>query len=189
MVRGRPREFDEDQALDAALQQFWKSGYEGTGLCDLEACTGLGRQSLYNAFGDKQALFEKVLARYEENYLKPLLDQLDAEGSPVENIHAVLDMWENGPKHGCLVSNSAAEFGAREERITRELSRSIGRIEQAFERALTRARDAGELPESTDPKTLARLFTTLGQGISIVQKVKGPGFRTDAINAARAMLG
>ena len=60
----RPKSFDEDAVLDQAVELFWDRGYEGTSLADLEAHLGLGRQSLYNAFGDKHTLFLKALDRY-----------------------------------------------------------------------------------------------------------------------------
>lgn len=192
MNRGRPREFDKSVALEAAMEQFWEHGYEGTGLSDLEERTGLGRQSLYNAFGDKRALFEKALAHYQQSVVGPVLAQLGAPGSALENVRTVLGWWEEHAKsddrRGCLVANSLAEFGMRDPGLTDELSRTLGRVEKAFQRALTRAQDKGELSRSHDAKALARLLTTVGQGLSIVHKVQTPAFSRDAIKAVRMML-
>src|SRR5690242_2106841 len=63
---GRPRSFDADKALDAAMQIFWHKGYEGASLSDLTEAMGINRPSLYAAFGDKESLFRKALARYAE---------------------------------------------------------------------------------------------------------------------------
>ena len=69
---GRPRSFDPDVVLDQAMAVFWKQGFEGTGMPDLEQATGLGRQSLYGAFGDKRTLFARVVEHYFARVLKPL---------------------------------------------------------------------------------------------------------------------
>ena len=66
MAKGRPREFDAEKALDAALEVFWRKGYEGASLPDLTEAMGINRPSLYAAFGNKEALFRKVIARYVE---------------------------------------------------------------------------------------------------------------------------
>ncbi|HMH35803.1 MAG TPA: helix-turn-helix domain-containing protein, partial [Streptosporangiaceae bacterium] len=66
MAGGRPRGFDVDEALDRALEVFWRQGYEGTALSDLTAAMGISRPSLYATFGNKEALFRKVLDRYAD---------------------------------------------------------------------------------------------------------------------------
>src|SRR5512139_3231149 len=82
VVTGRPRSFDPDEVLEHAMGVFWRKGFDATGVADLEAATGLGRQSLYGAFGDKRALFAQVVDFYFARVLKPgLVDVLDAEGS------------------------------------------------------------------------------------------------------------
>ena len=174
------------------MEAFWERGFERTGLADLEACTGLGRQSLYNAFGDKRSLFEKALEHYGETFIEPLIARLGAPGSPIENIEAVLDMWEQASRmnenRGCLVANSLAELGAREPELEPFLSQTLSRLEKAFRRALDRAQKAGELASGRDVKAIARLLTTLGQGLSVVNKVQGAAFSRDAIRAARGLL-
>ena len=171
------------------MEKFWEKGFEKTGLSELEACTGLGRQSLYNAFGDKRQLFEKSLERYRKLYLHPIIVQLGTEGSPIANIEAVLDMWAAAQnKRGCFLSNSLAELGAREPELEPFMAKILGCIERAFRRTLEKACDAGELPEDRDVKAIARLLTTLGQGLSVVTKVEGPAYKRDAISAVRALL-
>ena len=78
----RPKSFDEEAVLDQAVQLFWERGYEGTSLADLEAHLGLGRQSLYNSFGDKHALFLKALDRYRRDIGGAALAQLNAPDPP-----------------------------------------------------------------------------------------------------------
>lgn len=192
-MTGRPREFEREEVLDKAMELFWSQGYEATGVAELCEHMGLGRQSLYNTFGDKQALFAEALARYQRVRLQPMLDGLRAPGSGLANVHRVLDYWSeasaDAAHKGCLMANSIAEFGMREPRLSAELGKLIGEIEEAFTDALERARDAGELPEGRDPRTLARLLTTVGQGLSTVGKLDPTGsFQRDSIASVRSML-
>ena len=192
MTRGRPPEFDRGQALEAAMEQFWERGFEATGLSDLEARTGLGRQSLYNAFGDKRAIFLACLEHYRQSYLAPMVELLRAPGSALDNIRAVLDLWEKNGRanasRGCLLANSLAEFGARDGELDPTLKSSLSQLERAFENAVKRAQKEGELSRSHKPKELARLLTTVAQGLSAVNKVQGGAFSRDALRAVRSLL-
>src|SRR5262245_45794190 len=84
----RPKSFDEDAVLDRAAQLFQQCGYEATSLADLEAHLGLGRQSLYNAFGDKQSLFLKALERYQRTVTTDDLSRLKSSGGGLDAIRA-----------------------------------------------------------------------------------------------------
>ena len=84
MPQGRPRAFDIDEALEQALQVFWRKGYLGTSLTDLTEAMGINRPSLYATFGNKEALFRKVLDRYSERqtaYLRSALEEPTARSS------------------------------------------------------------------------------------------------------------
>src|SRR5918999_5563657 len=84
----RPKSFDEEAVLDQAVQLFRERGYEGTSLADLEAHLGLGRQSLYNSFGDKHALFLKALDLYRREVGEPGVSRLNAPGAGLQAIRA-----------------------------------------------------------------------------------------------------
>src|SRR5579871_5573106 len=96
----RPREFDEGEVLDRALATFWEHGYEGTSIDDLVTATGLGRASLYGAFGDKERIFEKVLERYCSHLGDPLA--AGAEGSARAALERLLRtlVLKSSPKSG-----------------------------------------------------------------------------------------
>ncbi len=190
---GRPREFDRDEALDRAVHLFWSKGYEATGVAELCDEMGVGRQSLYNCFGDKESLFEQALNRYAQTRLQPLIDILRAPGSGVANVRRVLELWESQPpdtkRMGCLMANSIAEFGMRDPRLAKALERLLRQMESAFRDALERAAAGGELPPGRDPRDLARLLTTLGQGLATVGRLDASGrFVRDAIASARCLL-
>ena len=92
-------------------------------------------------------------------------------------------------KTGCLMANSIAEFGMREPKLASALGVMLGGMEDAFRDALQRAKDDGELSEETDPRTLARLLTTIGQGLATVGKLDPSGtFVRDAVASARRLL-
>jgi TetR/AcrR family transcriptional repressor of nem operon len=190
---GRPREFDRDKALGQAMDLFWTQGYEATGVTELCDTMGLGRQSLYNTFGDKESLFREALSQYRSKWLCPIVDLLNTPGSGLANIERVLDTWEESAKagnsYGCMMANSIAEFGMRNPKLSRILGSMLGEMEGAFFQALSRARDDGELAEDRDPRTLARLLTTMGQGLSMVGKLDPSGaFVKDSISSVRALL-
>ncbi len=96
----RPREFDEEEVLDAAALRFWACGYDGTSLRDLIETTGLTGPSLYNAFGDKRALYQKTLDRYVEGSIAERIRRCETL-PPRELIHAffdeILEAFASGP--------------------------------------------------------------------------------------------
>src|SRR5262245_30757068 len=104
---GRPREFNEEEALDRALEVFWRRGYEGATLPELTAAMGINRPSLYAAFGNKETLFRKALARYvagPAGYVKVAMDQPTARAA-VERLFAGSVAALTDPRNpgGCLV--------------------------------------------------------------------------------------
>jgi TetR/AcrR family transcriptional repressor of nem operon len=170
----RPKSFDEDAVLDKAVQLFWERGYEGTSLADLEAHLGLGRQSLYNTFGDKQALFLKALERYRHNVAGNLA-QLDAPGAGLEGIRAFfLETIENltapGERKACLIINTLLERGAQDADALLRCNHSQEGLERAFRRALAQAKTSGDLPNSVDIEAAATLLVVQSYGLNVLAK-------------------
>jgi TetR/AcrR family transcriptional repressor of nem operon len=193
-MAGRPRSFIAEQVLADATQVFWRKGYEATALSDLESATGLGRQSLYGAFGDKHALFERVVEHYFDSVLRPgLIDVLDAAGSGRANVEKVFAMWEAvtaAPEwNGCLIGNSVAELSARDAPMATLLQRKLQLVEEAFHRALRRAQRAGEVPPTLHVRSVARSLVTTAQGLAVVARVqRDPAFIRSVIQSARRLL-
>lgn len=174
----RPRTFDTERVLDDALETFWRQGYAGTSVQDLVDATGLNRASLYNAFGDKHALFIAVLKRYENQRVGRVIDTLNAAESPNT---AIRTLFENvadeaatcRQKRGCLMTNAATELGAHDEETAHAVQEHFARLETAFEAALRHAQSAYEIPRKADPRALARFLANSLQGLRIMAKI-GP---------------
>jgi TetR/AcrR family transcriptional regulator, transcriptional repressor for nem operon len=194
-MAGRPRSFEPERVLAQAMDVFWQKGFEGTGIADLEQATALGRQSLYGAFGDKRALFAAVVDYYFAKVLKPgLIDVLDADGSPRDNLERVLAMWHSlalSPDfQGCLVGNAASDLRAHDQAMVELVRRKLRLIEDAFVRVLRRAVQAGEVRADLDVRATARSLVTTSQGLSVIAKIqREPAFVSAVIDSARKLLG
>jgi TetR/AcrR family transcriptional repressor of nem operon len=170
----RPKSFEEDAVLDKAVQLFWERGYDGTSLADLEAHLGLGRQSLYNSFGDKQALFLKALARYERDS-GAAVDQLATSDAGLGAIRrffhwAVDSQTAPGPRRGCLLTNTISEIGAEDPEVQLRCNRARDVLERAFRRALTRAKAREEVSRDLDVEATATLLLVQQYGLNILAK-------------------
>jgi TetR/AcrR family transcriptional regulator, transcriptional repressor for nem operon len=194
-MAGRPRSFDEGEVLDRAMALFWEKGYAGTGLSELEAATGLGRQSLYGAFGDKRALFERVVEHYVERVLRPgMLEVLEAPGSPRGNLERMIESWEllvAAPGfNGCLIGNCIAELSARDPEVTDVLAPKLELMETWLRRTLARAQRAGELAAELDIKAVARTLLAMSQGLGVVARVNRDRHFVRAVaQSAKRLLG
>lgn len=173
-LMARPREFDPEIAVDAALDAFWGRGYEATSLPDLLSATGLGRQSLYNAFGDKRALFLRCLRRFADAGVGSLAAAV-ATGPVRQAIRALFErtvaLPENELRRGCFLLNSAAEIGARDPEVARLAASTLARQERVFADVLRRGVRAGELDLSARRvEQLARFLMGSLQALRIVAR-------------------
>jgi TetR/AcrR family transcriptional repressor of nem operon len=165
----RPREFDADDALERATRLFWTKGFEQTSLDDLCAATGLGRSSLYAAFGDKRALYLKALARYEERAVARIAKAF--EGRTLRQgleafLAALIDDIVAGPgRSGCFIGNCAAELARLDRTAAARVRASLERLEAAFKAVLEK-----ELAPGTNADALARFLTAAIQGLRLVGK-------------------
>jgi AcrR family transcriptional regulator len=168
---GRPRSFDTGKALDAAMEVFWRKGYEGASLSDLTRAMGINRPSLYAAFGDKEALFRRVLEHYEDGpaaYMRQALNQPRARAVVEGLMHgaAKLATSPNNPP-GCLSVQGALASGNGAESVRSHLVRRRHAGEKAVRQRLQRAQLEGDLPADVSPDDLARYVVTMVQGIAV----------------------
>ena len=171
MAIGRPRAFDKDEALDRALDVFWRKGYEGATLCDLTSAMGINPPSLYGAFGNKEGLFRQALDRYSQistAYWAQALEAQTARGVAEALLRGTAKFLTDTchPK-GCLAVHGALACGADAECIRNELAgrraTSLARIKDR----LKRAKKDGDLPADADPAALARYLATVIEGMAV----------------------
>lgn len=171
---GRHREFDPEEALDAALSVFWQKGYEGTSFEDLTRATGVARPGLYAAFGNKEALFRKALDRYDTAYMAFMREALN-EPRARDVVRRILEesievQTLNGASLGCLGINGAMACSDESEAIRQELIRRRKASEAALRTRLERARQEGDLPSSANAAVLAGYVMAVNQGMAVQAK-------------------
>ena len=189
-AKGRPREFDLDEALTAALRVFWTKGYEGASLTDLTEAMGITRPSLYAAFGNKEELFKRVVDRYirgPANYLHRAIAEPTARGVAETALAGAIDMVMN-PKHpdGCLLVHGALAAHPELGPVREELSRRRAGAEAAVRRRFERAVEDGELPSKRDAERLSAFLMTVIWGMSV--QAAGGASRADLQRAAEMAM-
>jgi AcrR family transcriptional regulator len=178
VTRGRPREFDPEVALTAALEIFWRRGYEGASISELTEAMGITRPSLYACFGNKETLFRKALDLYERDklcYMRSALDAPTARGVAEKLLRGglALQCSESDP-HGCLGVISTVACGVEAESIRSEVIARRASSSAALVERLQQAQDDGDFPATIRPAALATYLSAVLQGMS-VQAASGAG--------------
>ncbi|MBM7171710.1 TetR/AcrR family transcriptional regulator [Streptomyces sp. G44] len=172
----RPRTFDEERALDAAMRAFWENGYEATSTQDLCEATGLGRSSIYNTFSSKHDLFRRALARYMETMNAGQLDILeDVERPGLERVHALLDRViegefehrKDGHSIGCLTVNTTVELAARDPEAAAMLERDLAARLTMLRTAIRSGQRDGDITAERDADALARYVNAVIGGMRV----------------------
>lgn len=164
----RPREFDEDAVVAAARDRFWDAGYAATSLSDLTDATGLGRASLYGAFGDKHALYLRVFDDYIAGAVGGVQEALAGDDAgALERIRARLLANAAGAAanpRGCLLARGTAELAARDADVAERSGRAHETMRAAYAGAVAAAQRAGDLAPSADPHALGDLLLAVDRG-------------------------
>lgn len=188
---GRPREFDPDVALDHALLLFWRDGYEGASINRIADAMGLSKPSLYAAFGDKESLYLRALARYGERQRARFASVLDAEPdarTAVETfLRSMLDAHlDPDMPGGCMVvaGTTICDSPAVPQSIKLALHEALRSGAMAIEARLARAQRERQLPSSVDVAALATYFNTVLAGLSVQAKGNQCGEVLRAVIAA-----
>lgn len=174
----RPRGFDPEDALEKATRLFWEKGYGATSMQDLVEAMGINRFSLYETFGDKQALFQKALAHYRRTVTGQMIALLQDTDDGIDAIRAyfrALTELLSSPmgRIGCLVQNSTVELALHDPEIALALQRTNRAVRDNILAALERAAGAGQLAMPERLEDRADYLFAVGQGMLVMAKAGG----------------
>jgi TetR/AcrR family transcriptional repressor of nem operon len=172
----RPKEFEPEQVLGQVTELFWKKGYSATSIDDILEVTGIGRKSLYDTFGDKQALYLAALQHYGKLF-GWRLKQLSRKESIREIIQAffetvVDESVSDQDRKGCFMVNASLEMNQHSTEIAKRVNTGMDNTREAFYQILVSAQEAGELAMKHDPKKLACYFLNTYIGLRILARSK-----------------
>lgn len=171
---GRPKIFDQQLALQAAMDLFWRRGYAATSLEDLLDVMSLSKSSFYAEFKSKDALYRASLKLYQQMIVRHL-DQTRIQSPSLRDFldaifqEAIDDSTSGDPK-GCLIVNSAIEFGQHKTQFAEEVRNALKAVQSAFELAIELAVRNDEISNASSPKLLAKSITTFMSGLRAMIK-------------------
>ncbi|GGG77535.1 TetR/AcrR family transcriptional regulator [Paenibacillus radicis (ex Gao et al. 2016)] len=190
----RPREFDEEKALTAAMQQFWEKGFEATSLTDLTSSMGIQRPSLYSAFGDKKQLFETAFRKYTQAHAASIRTSLQRHSSVREAFRKYFEnladeAYGQAPSRGCFCINTMVELSPHDEKfeiLTREHQMYLSVI---FQETIERGIRSGELDEAINAKQTAQSLIIQLIGLTVFLKARPDrSFVASAIETALSLI-
>ena len=171
----RHKEFDQDEALQKAMEVFWARGYEGTSIQDLVGRMGINRQSLYDTFGDKHALYLLALDRYCQVESRKAIELLENSASVKKAVRQLFAGVVEGAlcdkqRRGCFAGNAMSELAGRCKATAARTGSNVKAMEGAFYRALLRGKKEGELKTVREPRAVARFLYSSLQGLILMSK-------------------
>ncbi len=190
---GRTKEFDPGATLQAALELFWRKGYEATSMQDLVDHLGINRGSIYATYGSKHELYLRALDRYCENEGVAALERLNQPGPVLPAVRDFLRAFAtealgDADRKGCLVTNTAIELLPEDDQAQRRVETAFHEVESAITGALIRAKAQGELEEEVDVRAQARFLVTFVQGLRVMGKTGDERRINDAVEQAMTVL-
>jgi len=178
MSLGRPREFDRDAALDAGMRVFWRKGFGNTSLEDLLEVMGISKSSFYAAFKSKEDVFREALKHYCDLMAAELgkrLLQASSARSFIEEVLSIpLNEARSGRADGCLIMNSAAEFGQRHAAFCQDIQQSLAIFERLFQQAVLRGQSEGDINRKADAIALGTYLSASLGGLRTMAKAGTP---------------
>jgi len=169
------RQFDEDRVLTKALDLFWRQGVRATSMVDLATATGVQRGSLYNAYGDKQAVFLLAFERYADHFLdlaRTALANPDPRAAIAGFLNvAIANMTSGSPARGCLTTRMALEADELGLEVTARLRRLLDDLGDLVSVALSTNSARGAL--ALDPKVAGDVIVTFTRGLAVMERVYG----------------
>lgn len=171
----RPREFDEEQCLNAAVLTFWRRGFEATSVRELAANMGLTCASLYNAFGDKRALFHRALEHYMAHGFSARARRLEGQYPPREVLVVFFEeiierSLSDADRKGCLLVNSALEVAPHDAEFRKAIETVLSEMEAFFRRCVCAGQADGTIARDQSPEDLGRLLLGALLGLRVLAR-------------------
>ncbi|MEU1371965.1 TetR/AcrR family transcriptional regulator [Streptomyces sp. NPDC005803] len=191
---GRPKQFDPETAVEQAMQVFWRRGYSGTSPQCLIDTLGIGKGSLYNAFGGKRQLFDLALRHYLDAHAAAM-DALLEESGPVKErlrgtLHLLADTdFADPERRGCLAMNTAMEFGHDDAALAAMVREMLDRTDRTLQALLEEGQRAGDITLERDARDLAALLLNTVTGLRVMARIEsGPDRMKRAIDTTVDLL-
>jgi AcrR family transcriptional regulator len=172
----RSKSYLREDVLEKAMKVFWENGYEATSIRLLEKEMAINQFSIYSSFHDKKNLFIESLKKYREHVSKNVFYNLLKEDARIKDIERFLLDRTNNIKNGnfssgCLIVNTAAEIGTKDEQICKEVNTYFRFIKEMFKDILVRSQKKGEISAETDVEVYSNYLLGIMQGLSLGSKV------------------
>ena len=168
-MAGRPKHFDENQSLEQAMELFWEKGYDCAGISDLEKALGIGRQSIYNTFGDKRQLFLKAFQHYAQTRRAGMIALLQKDGTAEEKVNrfltALITAQCKDKRSGCLLANSVSSSLQTDPEASAIVDNSLKRLHKEIANCLTET-----VAESKERSKTAWVLVNTAQGLCLLSK-------------------
>ncbi len=173
---------------------FWAKGYEGASIAELVAAMGIGRQSLYDTFGDKRALYLRALRHYGERAIAPTLETLAGPGEPIDRIRAVFDRWATQQAcpdcKGCFMAGALAQLDRQDADAAELVDEMQARLTGAFREAIAQAQSSGQITDSADAGDIAAMLVAVGHGLALAGRApSNASFVPAGVRATLGLLG
>jgi TetR/AcrR family transcriptional regulator, transcriptional repressor for nem operon len=165
------RQFDEQEVIASALDVFWRRGLHDATMQDLAAATGVQRGSLYNAYGDKEAIFLRAFDHYAEEFLQTAGEAL-SRGDAATRLHTffntiIVNMTSGSPPRGCLTTRTALDAAISSTEVRRRVQGLLGRLEHCISDAIG---SVSGKPATIDANRLARVVVTFSRGLAVMER-------------------
>ncbi|MEH7871273.1 TetR/AcrR family transcriptional regulator [Rhizobium laguerreae] len=172
----RPREFDEEKVLQIAVEQFWEQGYDATSIRDLARAMGLTTASIYNAFGDKRAVYRRALDFYVEQSFGDRVGRFE-QRQPLDAIQAFFNeiierSLSDTKRKGCMLVNSALEVAPHDEEFQRVVSGVLRQVEAFFRRCIEAGQKDGSIGGRQSATDMAGTLLGTLLGIRVLARTR-----------------
>lgn len=176
-MAGRPKIFDEQEAIQKATEVFRNKGYDTASADELLNAMGIGKGSFYLAFkGGKQELYIKSIEQFSENFYKKLAEGMAKSGNGIEFIKKFFLMQADASdcekERGCYLGNSLVQLSEKDEDIKRISAKILRKLQQLFAEEIRKAQETGQIKNAEDPEILAWHLTNLWNGVHVTRRME-----------------